>query len=155
MRIVGDKFVIQLNSLSRMLLLSAFGTCKFTLLHISHPLADAVYENDLVDEKKLEELFQRFKNAAEGDMLELTLDEEILIYTALDVTCKSFLTNIADDLHSKSQDFINATEANFSDVRSTLLKGCQFVMEGMRSTLKDIPKFMERVRFLDTQLYVE
>jgi hypothetical protein len=151
----GDKFIIQLNSLSRMLLLSSLSACKFTVLHENHPLAEAIYENDLIDEKKLELLFQRVKAAEDGEILEFSLSDEILIYTAFDITCKSFLTNIADDLQERSHDFIEAMDADFSKVRSTLLTGCQIVMEGMRNSLKDKPEFMKRVNLLNTQLDVE
>ena len=155
MQIAGNKIIVQLTALSRMLLLSSLSSCKFTMLHTEHPLAEAIYENDLIDEKHLAELFQRIKDAEVGDVLELTIDDEILIYTSMDITCKSFLTNIADDLQERTHDFVQATEANFSDVRTTLLQGCQIVMEGMKKTFSGDRKFMERVNFLDAELHVE
>ena len=148
-------FNIQLTPTSRMLLISAFSTVKFTLLHENHPLEDAIYENELINEEHLTELYQRIKNTADNDEIEFSLDDEILIYTVLDVTCKTFLTNIGDDFKEINHDLIEANGDDYTEVRNTLLKGCQVVMEGMRASLSKNKKFMERVKLLNTLLDME
>ena len=148
-------FNIQLTPTSRMLLISAFSTVKFTLLHENHPLEDAIYENELINEEQLTELYQRIKNADDHDEIEFTLDDEILIYTVLDVTCKTFLTNIGDDFKEINHDLIEASGDDYAEIRNTLLKGCQVVMEGMRASLSKNKKFMDRVKLLNTLLDME
>ena len=148
-------FNIQLTPTSRMLLISAFSTAKFTLLHENHPLEDAIYENELINESELTELFQRIKNAGDNDMIEFSLDDEILIYSVLDVTCKTFLTNIGDDFKEINHAAKSASVENINEVRNILLKGCQVVMDGMRTSLSQNKKFMERVKLLNTLLDME
>ena len=151
----NSKYVIKLNTVSRNLLLSSLGTCKFALLHVEHPFAGIISENDLVDENHLLHLFQQIKTGKDDSTLELSLPDEILIYTALDITCKFFLTELADDLEQKNQDLIAATDAKFSDVRNTLLRSAQYVRDGMRESLKENKIFTERVYLLDSLLQVE
>src|SRR6185436_2076519 len=135
-------FRIKLTPVARTLLISAISTVKFTLLHESHPLEDAIYENDLVNQDQLSELYQRIKNTGNGEEIGFSLDDEILIYTVLDITCKTFLTNIGDDLKEINLNAIEASGEDYAEVRNTLLKGCRVVMEGMRNALSENKKFM-------------
>src|SRR4051812_42897273 len=141
----ANKFHIQLTPVARTLLISAISTVKFTLLHENHPLEDAIYENELINEEQLTELYFRIKNTPDNEEIEFSLDDEILIYTVLDVTCKTFLTNIGDDLKKINSEVVENDNENYAEVRNTLLKGCRVVMEGMRNSLKDNKKFTERV----------
>ncbi|MEO5571175.1 MAG: hypothetical protein ABIT08_11220 [Bacteroidia bacterium] len=150
-----ETFTVQLTPLSRLLLISAFSTAKFTLLHEQHPLEDAIYENELINEEQMATLYQRIKNAKDTDKIQFSLDDEILIYTVLDVTCKTFLTNIGDEVKEINQDVIKSSGEDYAEVRNTLLKGCQVVMEGMRTSLSDNKKFMARVRQLNNLLDME
>lgn len=150
-----ETFTVQLTPLSRLLLISAFSTAKFTLLHEQHPLEDAIYENELINEEQMAALYQRIKNAKDTDKIQFSLDDEILIYTVLDVTCKTFLTNIGDEVKEINQDVIKSSGEDYAEVRNTLLKGCQVVMEGMRNSLSDNKKFMARVRQLNNLLDME
>jgi hypothetical protein len=151
----ANKFHIQLTPVARTLLISAISTVKFTLLHENHPLEDAIYENELINEEQLTELYFRIKNTPDNEEIEFSLDDEILIYTVLDVTCKTFLTNIGDDLKKINSEVVENDNENYAEVRNTLLKGCRVVMEGMRNSLKDNKKFMERVNLLNSILDME
>lgn len=151
----ANKFIIRLTPVARTLLISAISTVKFTLLHENHPLEDAIYENDLINPEELTRLYQRIKTIPNNEKIEFSLDDEILIYTVLDVTCKTFLTNIGDDLKQINKDAVEASGEDYAEVRNTLLKGCRVVMEGMRSALGEDRKFMERVRLLNTLLDME
>lgn len=155
MQTVKDKYIITLNPFSRNLLLSAFSTCKFTMLHKDHPFSKVISEYCLIFPEHLDELFNTIKSTGDNAVIEFSIDDEILIYTALDITCKSYLTEIADDLQNKSRDLIEATGSDFFEVRNTLLKSCQIVLEGMRSSLNNHPRFIDRVMLLDTVLNVE
>ena len=154
MNLTGNKFGVTLNATSRNLLLAALSTCKFTMLHTGHEFARLIDDYDLIDKDQLDELFLRIKESDEIEKVEFTLNEEILIYTALNITCKTFLTEIADDLQKMNSEVIRTSGEKFSDVRNTLLRSCQFVMEGMRSSFNDSQKFMERVILLDSILNV-
>jgi hypothetical protein len=150
-----SKFRIKLTPVARTLLISAISTVKFTLLHESHPLEDAIYENDLVNQDQLFELYQRIKSTVNNEEIEFSLDDEILIYTVLDITCKTFLTNIGDDLKEINLNAIESSGEDYAEVRNTLLKGCRVVMEGMRNALRENKKFMNRVQLLNTLLDME
>jgi hypothetical protein len=49
---------------------------------------------------------------------------------------------------------LNGAKTSFAEIRSTVLKGCQFVMEGMRDTLKNYPEFEDRTDILENYILV-
>ncbi len=152
---VNGRYLVRLNAFSRNLLLSALSTCKFTLLHRDHPFAAIIEEHGLIDPDLFASLFQRLKNAENTDMLEFSLEDEILIYTALDITCKFFLTELSDDMKRISMNFGEGMGKDFNEVRNTLIRGAQFVRDGLRTTLADSEAFQDRVELLDLALKVD
>jgi len=155
MQKADGKYLVRFNALSRNLLISALSTCRFTMLHYDHPFAVIIRQHQLIDADHLQLLFGKIKNAENTEMMEFTLEDEILIYTAMDITCKFFLTELSDDLKRINQDIIKHTGENFESVRSTLLHGVQFVRDGMRSTLWENESFRDRVELLDMVLNIE
>ncbi len=151
---VNDKYLIRLNAFSRSLLLSALSTSKFTTLHKDHPFADIIETHKLIDPDHFMSLFNRLKKAENTEMMEFTLEDEILIYTALDITCKFFLTELSDDMKKISLKLADGFGKDFSEVRNTLIRGAQFVRDGLRETMKDNEAFSDRVELLDLVLKV-
>ena len=94
-------------------------------------------------------MYDKIKQSGEGDVLRLSLDEEILIYTSMDITCKAYMTDLGDALRKLNEPGLKKGEPGFTEIRSTILKGCEIVMEGMRSSFADEEDFGERVDVLE------
>lgn len=148
-------YVVLMNGVIRNLLISALSTCRFTILHKDNPFAEIIISNNLADEDELLKLITRIKETEENESIIFGIDDEILIYTALDITCKFYLTNLSDELQRNVHDYMQSTDSNFQEVRSTLLKSAEFVRENMRKTFADNDKFMDRVELLDMILMVD
>ncbi|MBL7929451.1 MAG: hypothetical protein JNL47_08315 [Bacteroidia bacterium] len=155
MKEVKGGFVVPVNGVIRNLLISALSTCRFTILHHDNPFAEIINSNNLADEDELLRLITRIKEVEDNQNILLSIDDEILIYTALDITCKFYLTNLSDELQRNVHDYIQATDSTFQEVRSTLLKSAEFVRENMRKTFAENDKFMDRVELLDMILTVD
>jgi hypothetical protein len=137
------------------LLLTSSGMLKFVLLHRNHPLTLILDKLNLVNPEELDRFIQKIKSTPIGQTAIFTLKDEILIYTMMDVTCKAYLTDLGDRMESMNQEALKHTTSSFSEIRGTILKGCEIVMDGMREELAMYPEFEERVDILNTYLLVE
>ncbi|HMT29105.1 MAG TPA: hypothetical protein PKD91_07485 [Bacteroidia bacterium] len=150
----SDKFKLKMNLMVQNLLLTSLGMCKFAMLHEAHPMSQAIKQFKLFDETLLDVFIERVKTTKTGQTMVLSLEDEIMIYTAMDITCKAYLTDLGDELEAVNSSRLKEANSTFSEIRNTVLKGCQFVMEGMRETLSGYPSFDDRVDILDNYILV-
>lgn len=147
-------YKLKMNLMVQNLLLTSLGTCKFVLFHEKHPLAQGIKQFKLIDEKHLDDFIVRIKNTVTGKTLILSLTDELLIYTALDITCKVYLTDLGDKMASLNAQKLESSKTSFEDIRATILKGCEIVIEGMKETFTGIPAFDDRVDILENYILV-
>ncbi|HEX5002905.1 MAG TPA: hypothetical protein VFW78_10455 [Bacteroidia bacterium] len=145
-------FDLQMNPMVRNLLVSAIGTCKFAMMHKEHPVTRAIHEFKLFEGQSLEHFLERIKAAKDGQKIKMSIKDEVLIYAAMDLTCKIYLTDLGDKMEQLSKPVMKEGKSSYIEIRSTLLKGCQFVMEGMREKLSGIDAFDDLVEILDNYL---
>jgi hypothetical protein len=145
---------LKMNLMVQNLLISAFGTCKFVLQHSNHPITQAIRQFKLFDDEKLVKFIQQVKMSKPGQTLLLDLDDEIMIYTALDITCKAYLTDLGDRMKQMNESTLKKSNSDFAEIRNTILKGSQFVMEGMRESLSGIEAFEDRTDILENYILV-
>lgn len=142
-------YSLELNAMVKHLLLSTLGTLKFVMLHENHPLAIALRQLELADGKSVGLLFDKIRSAEIGERIKITLEEEILIYTAMDITCKAYVSDLGDELRALNEPGIKKGDPGFGEVRNTVLRGCEIVMQGMRESFGNEPDFEERVDVLE------
>jgi hypothetical protein len=150
----NPEFKLKMNLMVQNLLKSALGMCKFVMLHKSHPLNEAIIQFKLIEADHLNEFHTTITNCAPGKTLILTIADEILIYTALDITCKAYLTDLGDRMEQMNAAQLQASKSSFTDIRSTIMKGCEIVMEGMKETLDGNPEFDDLVDILENYVLV-
>ncbi len=124
------------------------------MLHEKHPLAQAISEFKLIDMAELDTFIENIKATAIGKTLVLTLQDELLVYTMMDITCKAYLTDLGDKLQSLNAGQLANSKSSFADIRNTVLKGCEIVMEGLRDELSAYPEFDDRIDILDNYVIV-
>ena len=147
-------FRLKMNIMIQNLLLTAFSTCKFVLFHKEHPITKAVRQFKLIDDALQDEFIGKLKECRPGQTLVLNMQDELLIYTALDITSKAYVTELGDELRQLNAREVAKSKASFTEIRDTVLKGCQFVMEGMRETLSGNEEFDDRVDILENYIII-
>jgi len=150
----SDSNKLKMNLMIQNLLLTAMGTCKFVMQHKNHFLNQAIEQFNLIGRDHIDGLIETIKNTSPGRYLTISTDDQILIYTVMDITCKVYLTDLGDKLASVNAPALESSKSSFEEIRSTVLKGCEFVMVGMRETLAGNPAFEDRVEILDNYLIV-
>ena len=147
-------YKLKMNPMVQSLLLSSLGTCKFVMQHTSHPIAQAIKEFKLFDLDHFDKFLEQVRTCKNDQIFLLSIEDELLIYTAMDITCKTYVTDLGDRMEQLNARQLEKAKASFSDIRSTVLKGCQFVMEGMRENLTGVDEFDDRVDILDNYVIV-
>ncbi len=144
-----------MNKVIKNILIAVLNICRFTLLHKNNTFADIIRIHQLTDVQELKTLIDRIKSTEEGSEIIFSIHDEILIYTAVDITCKVFLTNLSEEVQRNVSDYLKAKHSDFYKIRNILLRGAEFVRENMRTTFASNQLFMERVQLLDMILNVE
>lgn len=147
-------YELKMNLMVQNLLISCLGTCKFVMQHTNHPLNQAIKEFKLFNHDHFNNFYKKVRASKPGDTLQLTIEDQLLIFTALDITCKTYVTDLGDRLEQLNAAKIEGTKTSFAEVRSTILQGSQFVMQGMRETLSGVDEFDDRVDVLDNYVLV-
>ena len=137
------------------LLLSALATCRFVMMHRNHPLSEGIRHFTLLSLEQVDEFIQAVRSTTPGKVMELSLNDQLLIYTVLDITCKAYLTDLGDEMEQMNAGNLENADTSFTEIRSTLLKGCSYVMGGMKENLVGIDEFDERVDILENHILVE
>jgi len=148
------EFKLKMNLMVQNLLLSSLGMCKFVMLHKTHPLTQAIEQFKLIQNNELENFLGIIKNCPPGKTISLSMSDEILIYTALDITCKAYLTDLGDRMEHLNVSQLKSSKSKFTDIRGTIMKSCEIVMEGMKETLSGDPKFDDRLDILENYVLV-
>ena len=149
-----DEYPLKMNLMVQNLLLTSLGTCKFVMQHTNHPITQAIKEFKLFDMNHFDSFLDQIKNCAPGSTLQLTIDDQLLIYTAMDITCKTYNTDLGDRMEQLNEKQLKNTKSSFAEIRNTIIQGCQFVMEGMRESLSGIDAFDDRLDILDNYILV-
>jgi hypothetical protein len=149
-----EEFKLKMNLMVQNLLLTSLGMCKFAMMHESHHMSQAIKQFKLFDEKELDLFIEKIKDAKLGQNLMLSMADEVMIYTAMDITCKAYLTDLGDEMEQVNSSRLKNVNSSFSEIRNTVIKGCQFVMEGMKETLSGHPVFDDRVDILENYILV-
>jgi len=149
-----SQFKLKMNLMVQNLLISALGMCKFVMLHKSHPLTQAIEQFKLIEPDELNEFMEIVRNTTPGKTLVLSMKDEILIYTVLDITCKAYITDLGDKMEQLNAPKLKSAKSSFTEIRGTILKGCEIVMDGMRETLEGDPAFDDRVDIMENYVLV-
>lgn len=149
-----SSYSLEVNGMVKQLLLSTLGTLRFVMYNETHPLAIAIRQLELADTQSVNLIFDRIRKADEGERLRVSLQEELLIYTSMDITCKAYMTELGDLLRKMNEPAIKKGSPGFNEIRNTILKGCEIVMEGMRESFSNEPEFEERVEVLDQYVVI-
>lgn len=108
---------------------------------------------DLVNKQGVKVLAARFANAPIGEKLELMKEEVYLLYTMMELVCRSFLCDVGDDYKSIAMQLNQVSEEHYNEVRNTELMIAQTLIRKISGDFAEDPDFeevAERIALLDT-----
>ncbi len=151
----AQEYVLTMNPAVKNLLLSALGMVKFVIMHEHHPFTDSIREANMFTDSQIDSFIEKVKESKDGHVIKMALEDEVFIYTILDLTCKAYISDLGDEMEELNRKAGNYSKSSFAQVRDTILKGCSYVLDGMRKALTGTEEFDERVAVLDTLIRID
>ena len=107
---------------------------------------------ELLDKTEVGQFAVKIEMAPVNGMLTLSRGEVYLLYTIMEVVCRSFLTEIADDFKAMALKHNKVTEEKYNEVRNTELKIAQVLIQQIKKDFSNEPQFeelLEKIEMLE------
>lgn len=104
---------------------------------------------ELLDKTEVMQFANKIEEAETGSTILLTRKEVYLFYTVMEVVCRSFLTDIADDFKAMALKHNKVTEEKYNEVRNTELKIAQVLIQQIKTDFANEPGFEELLEEID------
>lgn len=107
---------------------------------------------ELIDKNEVMQFANKIEQAELNTTLNLSREEIYLFYTLMEVVCRSFLTEVADDFKEMALKHNNVTEEKYNEVRNTELKIAQALILQIKKDFASEPGFeeiLEKIEMLD------
>ena len=107
---------------------------------------------ELLDKTEVGQFAVKIEMAPVNSMITLSREEVYLLYTVMEVVCRSFLTEIADDFKVMALKHNKVTEEKYNEVRNTELKIAQVLIQQIKKDFSDEPRFeeiLEKIEMLE------
>lgn len=144
------QFKLQLNPVIRYLFISSLSATAFSVMHTGHHLSKFITDNDLIDMVQLKALKEKINSTPDGEFVVLSLEDEILIYTSIDIHCKMYLTDISDEFEKFNKEQMETVGISFVNLRSIILNSGQIALENMKNAFYEFPDFKRRTDLLSS-----
>lgn len=145
------QFKLQLNPVIRYLFISSLSATAFSVMHTGQHLSRLITDNDLIDMVQLKALKEKINSTPDSEFVVLSLDDEILIYTAIDIHCKMYLTDISDEFEKFNKEQMETVGISFVNLRNIILNSGQIALENMKNAFSEFPDFKRRTDLLSSE----
>ncbi|MEO0312320.1 MAG: hypothetical protein RIQ89_1977 [Bacteroidota bacterium] len=109
---------------------------KFMMLHPYYTLIQQAMDDQLINDGELED-FEVYNWQYEvGETVFFDQQQACFFYALLELTCRIFISDIADDLKEMAIKSGEMDEAAFNRLRNTHLKHCQQTLSQIEETMK-------------------
>ena len=140
-------FKVAMVELVRIGYMGAISSTVFVLINYNYPLGRRVLERELFSEadlKRMKKLKELIGGAKEGEMMEFTLQDYILLYTALELSCKLHVSGLSEELQEINRESIEKSDVPYTEVRDIMLRYTEAIMRIMTERAGRLPAFKER-----------
>lgn len=152
-KLYKDQVEITVSNELKLFIRSMAASYQFIFAQEHYDLVQRAMMIDLVDKEGVARLASRFGSTPAGDKIELAKEEVYLMYTMMDLVCRSFLCDVGDDYKSMAIQLGQVSEEHYNKVRNTELMIAQTLLRKFAEDFKDDPDFEEithRISLLDT-----
>ncbi len=122
---------------------------SFIFYQNKYEFAQRVEMLELVDKTEVMQFAVRIEQIDVGSKVVLSRKEVYLFYTVMEIVCRSFLTEIADDFKAMALKHNKVTEERYNEVRNTELKIAQVLIKQIKEDFINEPGFEELLEEID------
>ena len=107
---------------------------------------------EIIERSEVAEFATKVERTEVNSKIQLSREEVYLFYTLMEIVCRSFLTEIADDFKAMALRHNKITEERYLEVRNTELKIAQALIQQIKKDFKgenDFEELLEKIDMLD------
>jgi hypothetical protein len=148
-----DSIEITVTQELKLFIRSMAATYQFVFQQERYDFVQRAMSIDLVDKNGVGVLANRFAVHTAGEKMELRKEEVYLLYTMMELVCRSFLTEAGDDFKTASISLNQVSEEKYNQVRNMELMIAQTLLQKIKADFIDDPEFEEisdRIDLLDS-----
>ena len=117
-----DSIEITISVELKLFVKSITASFHFIFHQTNYDFSQRVEMLELLDNTEVGQFASKIEQAPINSYLSLSRNEVYLLYTIMEVVCRSFLTEIADDFKTMALKHNKVTEEKYNEVRNTELK---------------------------------
>ncbi len=152
-KIFKDSIEITVSEELKLFIRSMASSYHFVFQQEKYDFVQRAMQIDLVDLNGVAQLAQRFAAQRAKEKMELSKEEIYLLYTLMEMVCRSFLHDVGDDYKLIAMKVNQISEQKYNEVRSTELLIAQTLLQQLKSDFDEDPDFeeiRERINLMDT-----
>lgn len=152
-KVFRDSIEITVSEELKLFIRSMASSYHFVFQQEKYDFVQRAMKIDLVDINGVAQLAKRFAIQKPKEKMELSREEIYLLYTMMEMVCRSFLHDVGDDYKAIAMKVNKISLERYNEVRSTELLIAQTLLQQLRTDLDEDPDFEEirdRIALMDT-----
>lgn len=144
-----ESIEITISEELKLFIKSITASFSFIFMQDKYDFARKVDMLELVDKTEVMQFAAKIEQAEKGTAVVLSRKEVYLFYTVMEIVCRSFLTEIADDFKEMALKHNKVTEERYTEVRNTELKIAQVLIQQIKTDFANEPGFEDLLQDLE------
>lgn len=147
-----DHIKISVSTELKLFIKSLAATFQFIFYQDKYDLQRKVEMLELIERSEVAEFAAKIESTPANKTVTLSRNEVYLFYTLMEIVCRSFLTDIADDFKIMALKHNKILEERYLEVRSTELKIAQTLIQQIRKDFaseSDFQELLEKIELID------
>ena len=147
-----DHIEISVSAELKLFIKSIAASFQFIFYQDKYDLQRRAEMLELIERSEVAEFAAKIEHTALNTTVRLSRKEVYLFYTLMEIVCRSFLTEIADDFKAMALKHNKITKERYLEVRNTELKIAQALIQQIKKDFaneEDFEEILEKIEMLD------
>lgn len=147
-----DHIEISVSEELKLFIKSIAASFQFIFYQDKYDLQRRAEMLEIIERSEVAEFAAKIERTEVNSKIQLSRAEVYLFYTLMEIVCRSFLTEIADDFKAMALRHNKVTEERYLEVRNTELKIAQALIQQIKKDFsgeEDFEELLEKIELLD------
>lgn len=147
-----DHIEISVSAELKLFIKSIAASFQFIFYQDKYDLQRKAEMLEIIERSEVAEFAAKIERTEANAKIRLSRAEVYLFYTLMEIVCRSFLTEIADDFKEMALKHNKISEERYLEVRNTELKIAQALIQQIKKDFsgeEDFEELLEKIEMLD------
>ena len=148
----NDQIEISVGTELKLFIKSISASFQFIFYQDKYDLTRRVDMLEIIERSEVAEFASKIEHTAVDSKIQLSRVEVYLLYSLMEVVCRSFLTEIADDFKAMALKHNKISEERYLEVRNTELKIAQALIQQIKKDFAgevNFEELLDKIEMLD------